>query len=252
LHTCKKTEGAYDLLALRGVRLAVGASVHEAASAGAARGVARATTVYSYNHSLGTLHLPLCERDGGGSDGTSSGSEEGRRAAASPVALAEIPAVRRSFPALRQLEMQAALYHAFQGGNGGSGSSSGGSGGSGSASDAEQHGASLQPVSLQLAAATAAAASSSSSSLGPSSYDGDDDNGKGTVRNVANSSSSSSGEGDSGGILASALDAFILDNLTRPEVRAARVNALAACARPFVHECAEKLLTLGALDAPHV
>lgn len=54
-------------------------------------------TAYNYNHQHGTLHLPF--------------SNPGR----SPVALAEIAAVGRRFPALSQVQMQAALRAALEG-----------------------------------------------------------------------------------------------------------------------------------------
>ena len=111
---CSETEGAYDLLRLDGVELLEGASVEAVAGPGAlesledgsggggssssssgdsssSSGGGGATglfggvgagqrvvdCVFQYNHTLGTLHLPLVE---GG---------------ASPVALAEIPALGR-------------------------------------------------------------------------------------------------------------------------------------------------------------
>lgn len=55
------------------------------------------SSVYQYNHQHGTLHLPF--------------SNPG----ASPVALAEIPAVNRRFPQLTQVQMQGALRAALQG-----------------------------------------------------------------------------------------------------------------------------------------
>ncbi|KAK9917227.1 hypothetical protein WJX75_002070 [Coccomyxa subellipsoidea] len=84
-----ETEGAYFLTELRQVQLHLGLSL-EAFREGK-EGAALLHTVYQYNHQSGTLHLPL-------------GSE-----AATPVAIREIRAEGRKFPALDQIEMQEAV-----------------------------------------------------------------------------------------------------------------------------------------------
>jgi len=79
------TEGGYDLVTLDDVRLELGNGEV-------------LTQVAQYNHQRGTLHVPV-------------GDEPG------PVALAEIPAVGREFPARTQREMQE-FVHGFLGAEG--------------------------------------------------------------------------------------------------------------------------------------
>ena len=80
------TEGAYDLTLLEEVHLELGnGEVLE--------------RIAQYNHQAGTLHVP---------------GPSGAASAAGPVALAEIPATGRTFPALGQREMQE-LVHSFLG-----------------------------------------------------------------------------------------------------------------------------------------
>ena len=81
------TEGAYDLTLLDEVHLELGN--------GEVLG-----RIAQYNHQAGTLHVP--------------GPSGGAPSAVGPVALAEIPATGRTFPALGQREMQE-LVHGFLG-----------------------------------------------------------------------------------------------------------------------------------------
>lgn len=89
-----ETEGAYNLCRMDGVQLLEGLSL-QAHTEGAAP-VAAHSTAYNYNHQSGTLHLPF----------SNPGS--------SPVALAEIAAAGRRYPALTQVQMQAALRLALK------------------------------------------------------------------------------------------------------------------------------------------
>ncbi|KAG2426593.1 hypothetical protein HXX76_012909 [Chlamydomonas incerta] len=92
------------------------------AGAGGSRGAfERIHAVYQYNHKLGCIDLPLV----GGAE-------------CSPVAIAEIPAVGRVFPAATQPQMLAALREAL------------GHGSSSSSSDGDAASA-LQPVDLEAA-----------------------------------------------------------------------------------------------------
>ncbi|BDA46287.1 hypothetical protein COCOBI_08-3790 [Coccomyxa sp. Obi] len=89
LQRMHETEGAYFLTELRQVQLHLGLSL-EAFRRGQV-GAAQLSTVYQYNHQSGTLYLPL-------GDG-----------APTPVAIKEIRAEGRRFPALGQVEMQYAV-----------------------------------------------------------------------------------------------------------------------------------------------
>lgn len=90
-----ETEGAYNLCRMDGVQLQEGLSLQ--AHLEGAQPVAVHSTAYNYNHQSGTLHLPF----------SNPGS--------SPVALAEIAAAGRTYPALTQVQMQAALRYALKG-----------------------------------------------------------------------------------------------------------------------------------------
>ncbi|KAF6265604.1 hypothetical protein COO60DRAFT_1623787 [Scenedesmus sp. NREL 46B-D3] len=90
-----ETEGAYNLCRMEGVQLREGLALP--AHLEAAQPVAVHATAYNYNHQSGTLHLPF---DNPGS---------------SPVALTEIAAAGRTYPALTQVQMQAALRAALTG-----------------------------------------------------------------------------------------------------------------------------------------
>eukprot|EP00878_Enallax_costatus_P035078 GHUV01039049.1.p1 GENE.GHUV01039049.1~~GHUV01039049.1.p1 ORF type:complete len:465 (+),score=115.48 GHUV01039049.1:190-1584(+) len=89
-----ETEGAYNLCKLTDVQLLEGVSLQHHTDG--EQPVQVQSTVYQYNHQHGTLHMPF--------------TNPGR----SPVALAEIQAHGRQFPALSQVQMQAALKAALR------------------------------------------------------------------------------------------------------------------------------------------
>ncbi|KAG2432692.1 hypothetical protein HYH02_006676 [Chlamydomonas schloesseri] len=98
-------------------------------------------TVYQYNHKLGCLDLPLTIRSAG---------QDGGGTECSPVAIAEIPAVGRAFPAATQPQMLAALRESLgmRGGSSSNSSSSSSSIGNGNGGGVA---APLQPVNLEAA-----------------------------------------------------------------------------------------------------
>lgn len=244
-----ETEGAYDLLRLDGVRLQEGAAL-EGGGGGGGGGGRMLSSVYQYNHCLGTLHLPLSPPRGPAA------------AAASPIALAEIPAKGRRFPALSQVEMQLALMRGFNGGDSSSSRTAtssgdgagdetdvGGIGGAASSAAAGAQpmdcqgpgqpaaGVLLAPVSLPVAAAASAMVPSSSSAAAPGPSASSTDSGP----------PAGGGGGCDGG-----LDDFIMANLLLPDVRKARVAALAAHARAFSYERHERLLSIGSMFSKNV
>eukprot|EP00879_Flechtneria_rotunda_P014637 GHRR01015296.1.p1 GENE.GHRR01015296.1~~GHRR01015296.1.p1 ORF type:complete len:383 (+),score=106.09 GHRR01015296.1:506-1654(+) len=89
-----ETEGAYTLCKLEHVELLEGLSLQQHMKG--LQPVSVQASVYQYNHQDGTLHLPF--------------SNPGK----SPVALAEIQAAGRQYPALTQVEMQLALRAALK------------------------------------------------------------------------------------------------------------------------------------------
>jgi hypothetical protein len=125
------TEGAYHLQRLSNVELREGAGLEhlseeeEGGEEGKRAAGVAATTALTYGHQAGTLHVVFSRRRGGK-------DESGPLSSPTPVALAEIRAQGRVFPALRQTEMLRALRHALHldetagaGGGGGGGDSSG-------------------------------------------------------------------------------------------------------------------------------
>ncbi|KAI8468085.1 MAG: hypothetical protein J3K34DRAFT_479333 [Monoraphidium minutum] len=230
-----ETEGAYDLLRLDGIHLEEGRAL-----AGSEWSSRTLDSVYQYNHSLGTLHLPLARRGGGGRGGGGGG--------ASPIALAEIPATGRRFPALTQVEMQAALMRGFlQGSASSGGSASASAGGSGGDSDdaeavwgagaAAAAAGPLAPVELPAAAAAPLRSSAASAAAAG-----------GASGNGGSGGGAAAFDGGGGGDL----EEFILSNLRLPGVRAARVAALAAHAAPFSYLRHERLMTLGSMFSKNV
>jgi len=177
-----ETEGAYNLQRITGAALREGAGLdggggggggggvsdggggldgggHGSDGAGALAGdvadelVATATTVLSYGHQAGTLHVSFARRRAaGGSDGGVGGGGAGEPPPEphqqTPVALAEIRAHGRRFPALTQRQMLRALRHALhaaerEDGEEGASPGGGSSGASDSSGDADDDAAPL-------------------------------------------------------------------------------------------------------------
>ncbi len=193
------------------------------------------TSVFQYNHQHGCLHLPALHSSG---------------TAATPVALAEIPATGRTFPALTQVQMQMAVRHALD-------------------SERAAPADAASNTHLQLGADGAPALASDLVASGlPMGCSGEE-------AHTATSSSSSRQAAGCPGLLPlqlpgpsgfdhagsgelmdwvshDGLDEWILSNLTSPEARKARVARLAAAARPFSYDKSEVLMAIGNMFSANV
>lgn len=94
LQRMHETEGTYNLLRLSKVRLHLGASLEDFA-AGVPGGEVLGT-VFQYNHQHGSLKLPVANNPAG-----------------TPIALAEIDALHRQYPAMTQPQMLHSIRLAF-------------------------------------------------------------------------------------------------------------------------------------------
>ncbi|PNW83919.1 hypothetical protein CHLRE_04g215550v5 [Chlamydomonas reinhardtii] len=127
----------------KGVSSSNGQSGKHAASGGKAGAFEVVDTVYQYNHKLGCINLPL--RLPGSSQEQRQQQDGG--AECSPVAIAEIPAVGRAFPAATQPQMLAALREALGGSVNSSNNDNGNGQGEGEGGDGDVT-APLQPIDL--------------------------------------------------------------------------------------------------------
>jgi hypothetical protein len=114
------TEGCYSLVELKNVRL------HEGRGLGDTAGSIIRDRAYVYIHQLGTLYVPGAAEEATAAAGVAAGADG---AESSPVALAEIRAKGRRYPALPQTEMQELVRGLFSGEGGGATSGTSGDAG---------------------------------------------------------------------------------------------------------------------------
>lgn len=211
-----QTEGTYNLVRLNNVRLHVGLSLQQHQSGQQA--LETVSSIYQYNHQTGTLHVPLAAGDGAAAE-------------AKPIAIAEIEAADRRFPALRQPAMLHLLKHALAHARGRAqhGGSAGGAGGGGQPVGlrhvhVEHHSLSSSGVSAQHPTALTPAAASHPAAAPPA---------------VAVNGEALHDHDHA------ALDEWVLSYLDDGWLRAACIEHLSASSREFSYDSYDVEMSLG-------
>ncbi|KAK9814536.1 hypothetical protein WJX72_007546 [[Myrmecia] bisecta] len=209
------TEGAYNLCQLNNIHLQLGQSL-EGYKAGRAP-VQVLDLMYQYNHQVGSLYMPFNTYKGQG--GT-------------PVALKEIRATGRTFPALTQRQMQLAVHEALR--------------------EVQTTGllAPLDPPTACTEVASAAARANGSNAASTASRDGS----IGT-NGAATGGAEPAGSAEPSWLMENepgSLEDWILRNLDDPLVRHTYVTAMSAAAKPFKYADSELLMSFGNLFSDNV